>query len=111
LTPVLDALASVTKDASSRIDAYPLEEQVPVDDIVNGPWSGTVLERDADGVQRVNRFAYEVCALLAPRQRLHSDEHFTVDGALPQASASLNKKRRNPQPGFSASCYRIFTVV
>jgi hypothetical protein len=55
--PVLDALAIVKKYASSRMHACPLEEQVPIDDIVNGPWSETVLERDANGVQRVNRFA------------------------------------------------------
>jgi TnpA family transposase len=78
--PVLDALAIVKKYASSRMHAYPLEEQVPIDDIVNGPWSETVLERDADGVQRVNRFAYEVCALLALRKRLRSKEIW-VEGA------------------------------
>ena len=72
--PVLDALAIVKKYASSRMRIYPLEEVIPVKGIVRGPWLETVLERDERGVERVNRIAYEVCVLLALRERLRSKE-------------------------------------
>jgi hypothetical protein len=72
--PVLDALAIVKKYAGSRIRVYPLEEIIPINGIVRGPWLETVLERDESGVERVNCIAYEVCVLLALRERLRSKE-------------------------------------
>ena len=76
--PVLDALAIVKKYAGSRVHVYPLEEQVPIAGIVSGAWLETVLERDADGTERVNRLTYEVCVLLALRKRLRSKEVWVV---------------------------------
>jgi TnpA family transposase len=70
--PVLDALAIVKKYAGNRIRVYPLEEGIPLNGIVRGPWLETILERDESGVERVNRIAYEVCVLLALRERLRS---------------------------------------
>jgi len=56
--PVLDALAIVKKYASSRVQMYPPDEFVPTAGIVRGPWQETVIERDSDGTERVNRLAY-----------------------------------------------------
>ena len=78
--PVLDALALVNKYAGSRLQMYPREEDIPMEGIVRGPWRETVLEQDADGTERVNRLAYEVCVLLALRDRLRSKEVW-VEGA------------------------------
>ena len=78
--PVLDALAIVKKYAGSRLQMYPPDEFVPVAGIVRGPWQETVIERDSDGTERVNRLAYEVCVLLALRERLRSKEVW-VEGA------------------------------
>jgi hypothetical protein len=78
--PVLDALALVKRYAGSRVHVYPLEEQVPTAGIVSGPWLETVLEQDDNGVERVTRLTYEVCVLLALRQRLRSKEVW-VQGA------------------------------
>jgi len=72
--PVLDALAIVKKYAGSRLHVYPLDEYPPVKGIVRGPWLETVLEKDENGVERINRIAYEVCVLLALRERLRSKE-------------------------------------
>jgi hypothetical protein len=76
--PVLNALAIVRKYAASRGHVYPLDEQVPIAGIVSGPWLETVLERDEDGAERVNRLTYEVCVLLALRKRLRSKEIWVV---------------------------------
>ena len=78
--PVLDALAFVKKFAGSRLQMYPQDEFVPTAGIVRGPWQETVIERDSDGTERVNRLAYEVCVLLALRERLRSKEVW-VEGA------------------------------
>lgn len=78
--PVLDALAIVKKYAGSRLQVYPPDEVVPVAGIVRGPWQETVLERDGNGAERVDRLAYEVCILLALRERLRSKEVW-VEGA------------------------------
>ena len=78
--PVLDALAIVKKYAGSRVQMYPPDEFVPTVGIVRGPWQETVLERDSDGTERVNRLAYEVCVLLALRERPRSKEVW-VEGA------------------------------
>jgi TnpA family transposase len=77
--PVLDALAIVKKYAGSRLQVYPSEESVPVTGIVRGPWLETVLEQSESG-ERINRLAYEVCVLLALRERLRSKELW-VEGA------------------------------
>jgi TnpA family transposase len=78
--PVLDALAIVKRFAGSRLPIYPLSEAVPIKGIVRGPWLETVVEKDEEGKERVNRIAYEVCVLLALRERLRSKEIW-IEGA------------------------------
>ncbi len=51
-----------------------------MESIVRGPWQETVTERDAQGGTRINRLAYEMCVLLAVRERLRSKELW-VSGA------------------------------
>jgi TnpA family transposase len=70
----------VKKYAGSRLRVYPGEEDIPIQGIVGGPWLETVLELDERGAERVNRIAYEVCVLLALRERLRSKEVW-VQGA------------------------------
>lgn len=72
--PVLDALAIVKQYAGSPLHTYPAEIGVPLEGIVRGPWQETVTERDAQGVSRINRLAYEMCVLLAIRERIRSKE-------------------------------------
>jgi hypothetical protein len=72
--PVLDGLAVVKQYADSRMHTYPLDVQVPIAGIVRGPWQETVMEQDERGTPRINRRAYEMCVLLAVRERLRSKE-------------------------------------
>jgi TnpA family transposase len=72
--PVLDGLAVVKQYADSRMHTYPLDVQVPIAGIVRGPWQETVMEQDERGTPRINRHAYEMCVLLAVRERLRSKE-------------------------------------
>jgi TnpA family transposase len=72
--PILDALAVVKKYAGSRVHTYPPEMLIPIAGIVRGPWQDTVIEKDERGTPRINRLAYEMCVLLAVRERLRSKE-------------------------------------
>jgi hypothetical protein len=78
--PILDALAIVKKYAGSRVHTYPSEMVIPMAGIVRGPLQDTVIEKDERGTPRINRLAYEVCVLLAVRERLRSKELW-VSGA------------------------------
>jgi hypothetical protein len=91
--PVLDALAVVKRYADSRMHTYPLDLQVPIAGIVRGPWLQTVMEQDERGTSRINRHAYEMCVLLAVRERLRSKELW-VSGA---------QRYRNPDEDLPAN--------
>ena len=49
------------------------DEAVPLDGLVPEAWRAVVIERDAKGRTRVNRTAYEICALQASRERLRRE--------------------------------------
>lgn len=71
--PVIRALDLLKKYAGSRVRAYPLDEQVPIDGIVPAAWKDAVVE-PREGSPRVDRIAYEVCTLRALRDNLRCKE-------------------------------------
>jgi hypothetical protein len=68
--PVLDALGVIARHAARKLRLYPADEAVPLDGVVPAAWRDAVLERDAQDRLRVNRIAYEICALQALREQL-----------------------------------------
>jgi hypothetical protein len=58
--PVLSALDLLKRYADSKLQTFPAEEVVPIDDIVRGLWREAVVEKDAKGRQRINRITYEI---------------------------------------------------
>ncbi len=78
--PVLDALGVITRHAACKMRCYPPEETVPLDGVVPAAWRNAVLEENARGRTRVNRIAYEICALQALREQLRCKEVW-VEGA------------------------------
>ena len=78
--PVLDALGVIARHAARKLRLYPAGEAVPLDGVVPAAWRDAVLERDAEGRTRVNRVAYEICALQALREQLRCKEVW-VEGA------------------------------
>jgi TnpA family transposase len=78
--PVLDALAVIARHAACKLRLYPAGEAVPLDGVVPTGWRDAVLEQDAKGRVRVNRVAYEICALQALREQLRCKEVW-VEGA------------------------------
>jgi Domain of unknown function (DUF4158)/Tn3 transposase DDE domain len=76
--PILAALDLLKRYAGSKLQTFPTEEVVPIDDIVRGLWREAVIERDAKGQQRINRITYEICVLEALREKLRCKEVWVV---------------------------------
>ena len=76
--PIIQALELLKRYADSKLQTFPAEETVPIDDIVRGLWRDAVFEKDAKGRQRVNRITYEICVLEALRDKLRCKEVWVV---------------------------------
>jgi len=76
--PLIDALALLKKYAQSRLRTYPVEEEVPLDGVVRGPWRDAVVETDPQGRPRIHRITYEICVLQALREQLRCKEIWVV---------------------------------
>jgi len=76
--PILQALDLLRRFSDSKLQTFPLEEVVPIDDIVRGLWREAVIEKDAKGHQRVNRITYEICVLESLREKLRCKEIWVV---------------------------------
>ena len=72
--PVIQALDLVRRYAGTRVRAYPVEEDVPIEGVVRPLWRDAVVDTDAQGRPRVDRITYEICALEALREQLRCKE-------------------------------------
>ena len=72
--PVIQALDLVRRYAGTRLQAYPADEDVPIEGVVRPLWRDAVVDRDPQGRPRVNRITYEICALEALREQLRCKE-------------------------------------
>ena len=72
--PVLRALALVKKYLQSGLRYYPVDEHVPLREVVRRDWQEMVIEEDQHGQQRINRITYEICVLRALREKLRCKE-------------------------------------
>jgi Tn3 transposase DDE domain len=77
--PLIRALALIRKYLQSRLRAYPVEEEIPLDGVVREVWRDAVLETDPQGRTRVNRITYELCVLQGLRDQLRCKELWVVD--------------------------------
>jgi TnpA family transposase len=72
--PVIRALDLVRRYAGTRLQAYPADEDIPIEGVVRPLWRDAVVDRDPQGRPRVNRITYEICALEALRDQLRCKE-------------------------------------
>jgi len=76
--PVLPALDLLKRYADSKLQTFPADEDVPIDNIVRGLWRDAVIEKDSSGRARINRITYEICVLEALREKLRCKEIWVV---------------------------------
>jgi TnpA family transposase len=76
--PILLALDLLKRYANSKLQTFPADETVPIDDIVRGLWRDAVIENDVSSQPRVNRITYEICVLETLREKLRCKEVWVV---------------------------------
>src|SRR3954471_2776538 len=72
--PVIRALDLIRRYAKTRVRAYPVEEDVPLDGIVRPLWRDAVVDQDPQGRPRIDRITDEICALEALCDQLRCKE-------------------------------------
>jgi TnpA family transposase len=76
--PVIQAVRLVKDYVRSPRPLYPEEESIPIKEVVAPKWHEFVVEKDADGTERVNRLNYEMCVLQALREKVRTKEIWVV---------------------------------
>ena len=76
--PVMQALEIIKDNLNNKGAAYPEGIMVPLKGVVSSDWMPLVVEDDDGGAYKVNRIAYEICALKAVRERLRCREIWVV---------------------------------
>ena len=76
--PVIDAIAFLKARRESKQRYFSPEEGVPIDGVVRSGWKEIILEKDKNGVERINRINYEIAVLQALRDRLRCKEIWVV---------------------------------
>jgi TnpA family transposase len=75
--PVIEALEFLKKNRDNQHQYFPLDE-VPTKNIIRNKWEDIVIEKDSNGVERVNRINYEISVLQALRDKLRCKEIWVV---------------------------------
>jgi TnpA family transposase len=76
--PVIDALDFLRGRRDSNKRYFSLEDGVSIDGVVKAKLRDLVVEKDANGVERVNRINYEIAVLQVLRDRLRCKEIWVV---------------------------------
>lgn len=79
---------------------YPLEEKVPLEDVIQKQWHSWIYQQDPRGRQRVRRARYELCVLQSLRDKVRYKEIW-VEGAdryrNPDEDVPADFKEKRPQ--------------
>jgi len=76
--PLIEAIALLKRSLGTGGAWYPSEEHPPLDGVVRPLWHNLVVEKDAQGEERVNRINYELCVLETMRDQLRCREIWVV---------------------------------
>ncbi len=77
--PVIKAIELIKKYALSTQRYYDSSEEIPKDKgILRESWREIIMEKDADGNERINRINYEISVLQALREQLRCKEIWVV---------------------------------
>ncbi|SHK62484.1 Transposase and inactivated derivatives, TnpA family [Paramaledivibacter caminithermalis DSM 15212] len=72
--PVIHALEIIKRYSITSMHYFPISEYIPIDGIVRPMMKETVIEKDDNEVERINRINYEIVALQALRDKLRCKE-------------------------------------
>ncbi len=72
--PVIKALELLKRYRDSNQRYYALGEDLIIDGVIRNDLKELIIEVDSDGHERINRVNYEICVLVALRDKLRSQE-------------------------------------
>ncbi|MCH9662148.1 MAG: Tn3 family transposase [Gammaproteobacteria bacterium] len=78
--PLIEALAVVTDYLEEPDAFYPIDQVVPMDDVIQKQWQNWIYQNDKNGRRRIRRVRYELCVLQSLRDKLRCKEIW-VEGA------------------------------
>ena len=76
--PVIDAIEFLKDHRDSRQRHFSVDKGVPIEGVIKSKDRDMVIEKDPNGVDRVNRINYEIAVLQALRERLRCKEIWVV---------------------------------
>ncbi len=76
--PVIDSLELLKAHRESNQRSFLLDDGVPIDGVVQPKWRDLVLEKDKNGVEKINRINYEICVVQILRKHLRTKEVWVV---------------------------------
>lgn len=98
--PLIDAIQVVAAYLQEKDAFYPVEEDVPLEDVIQKQWHSWIYEEDQCGRRRVRRVRYELCVLQSLREKLRCKEIW-VEGAdryrNPDEDVPVDFKDRRPE--------------
>lgn len=98
--PLIKALDVVAAYLQEDDAFYPLEEKVPLEDVIQKQWHNWIYQQDPRGRQRVRRARYELCVLQSLRDKVRYKEIW-VEGAdryrNPDEDVPADFKEKRPQ--------------
>lgn len=78
--PLIDALSLLTAYLEESDPYYPVDEDVPLDDVIQKQWHSWLYQQDKKGNQRIRRVRYELCVLQTLREKLRCKEIWITAG-------------------------------
>lgn len=89
--PLIEALDIVAAYLEVKEAFYPLEQEVPLDDVIQKQWQRWIYQQDSNGRKRIRRVRYELCVLQSLRDKLrckeiwieHADHYRNPDEDVP----------------------------
>jgi hypothetical protein len=114
--PVIRAIQLVKDYVHSPRQYYPDHEIIPIKEVVAAKWQEFVVEKDDEGVEKVNRLNYEVCVLQALREKVRVREIWVVGAnrhrnyveyvmlTFPQFEATVYQEYDHPWKDRAHSC-------
>jgi hypothetical protein len=78
--PVIEALDLIQEHAQSGQRYFAIDDDVPVEGVIQPKWQDVIIETDSKGVQRINQVNYEIAVSQSLRTRLRCKEIWIAGG-------------------------------
>ena len=72
--PLIEAVEIVAAYLEEKDAYYPLEQEVPIEDVIQKQWQSWIYQKDSNGRIRIRRVRYELCVLQSLRNKLRCKE-------------------------------------